>query len=279
MTINKNFILSHIILIFKGILVGFGAIMPGISGGTLCVAFGMYHILLDALSHPFKTMREHGIRISAFVLGGVIGFIGLAGFADWLMKMNSQAVICAFVGFILGTVPELWEGAGEEGRNKNSYISMILAFIIMLCILTALRVGNAFTIAPSFLGFLFCGFVWGTSFIVPGLSSSTLLLFFGLYQPMLEGISRLSFNVLIPLAIGMIICLLLLPKAVKNMYNNGYNVLSHIVLGIVLASTASILPLDAFNNVKNATISIICIIAGAICSYLSTVACKKLEKN
>ena len=35
-------VLQGILWVLEGIIVGFGAIMPGISGGTLCVAFGMY---------------------------------------------------------------------------------------------------------------------------------------------------------------------------------------------------------------------------------------------
>ena len=53
--------------------------------------------------------------------------------------------------------------------------------------------------------------MWGLSFVVPGLSSSTLQIFFGLYQPMLDGISSLSMPVLLPLAAGVALCLLLLP--------------------------------------------------------------------
>lgn len=36
--------------LLEGVVVGFGAILPGISGGTLCVAFGMYRPLIETLS-------------------------------------------------------------------------------------------------------------------------------------------------------------------------------------------------------------------------------------
>ena len=42
------------LLLVKGIIVGFGAIMPGISGGTLCVAFGMYKLSLIHISEPTR---------------------------------------------------------------------------------------------------------------------------------------------------------------------------------------------------------------------------------
>lgn len=270
-------LVSYIILACKGVLVGFGAIMPGISGGTLCVAFGMYHILLDCLTHPFQTLRKHGWEIVAFVAGGGIGFVGLAGLASWLLALDAQAVTCAFVGFILGTVPELWQNAGEQGRGKSSYASMGMGFVVMLAILLAFRFGNAVTIAPGVGAYLFCGVVWGLSFIVPGLSSSTLLLFFGLYQPMLDGISHLDFAVLIPLALGMGVCVLILPRAVNAMFARWYAVLSHAILGIVLASTLLIIPVDAFHSVSSAAVAVLCIVCGAAVSYFAGRACAKLE--
>ena len=39
--------MSLIINFFKGIAIGAGAILPGISSGVLCVIFGIYEKLLD----------------------------------------------------------------------------------------------------------------------------------------------------------------------------------------------------------------------------------------
>ncbi len=46
------------LLLVKGIIVGFGAIMPGISGGTLCVAFGMYKPLIEVFSKPRERLEK-----------------------------------------------------------------------------------------------------------------------------------------------------------------------------------------------------------------------------
>ena len=115
---KKMGIVQAIILFFKGVVVGFGAIMPGISGGTLCVAFGMYNILLEVLSHPFKTLRKHWAVIVVFVLGAGVGFVGLSGLAGWLLDMNIQMVTCAFMGFIIGTIPS--SGAMQEKSTDGA---------------------------------------------------------------------------------------------------------------------------------------------------------------
>ena len=42
----------------KGIALGAGAILPGISSGVLCVIFGIYEKLLDAILNFFKDMKK-----------------------------------------------------------------------------------------------------------------------------------------------------------------------------------------------------------------------------
>lgn len=76
-----NRIIQGLLWILEGIIVGFGAIMPGISGGTLCVAFGMYKPLIDVLSEPRINVRKYWKMLGLFVLGGAVGFIGLSGLA------------------------------------------------------------------------------------------------------------------------------------------------------------------------------------------------------
>ena len=73
MNLQKS--IKHILLIIKGIVVGFGAIMPGISGGTLCVAFGMYKPLLNVLSDPKKAIKEDGFKLLMFIIGAGVGFV------------------------------------------------------------------------------------------------------------------------------------------------------------------------------------------------------------
>ena len=264
---QEKSIAKNCILAFKGMLVGFGAIMPGISGGTLCVAFGMYDRLIGLLSRPRETLKNHWISLCIFLLGAGIGFIGLSGLAGRLMQANGELVTCAFIGFILGTMPQLWKGAGRKGRGGTSYLSMAGAFVLMLGILLILRNSDNVTMPANIWSFFFCGIVWGISFIVPGLSSSTLLIFFGLYQPMLSGISMLYPSVVLPLGLGFGICMLLLPRGVSLLYKRHYAEMSHMIIGVVIASMIMIFPMDVFSSFPSAVSGIICLAGGGLVSY------------
>lgn len=260
----------------EGVFVGFGAILPGVSGGTLCVAFGMYRPIIETLAAVRDGLRKYGFMLAVFILGVAVGFVGLSGLAAWLLERNTALVTCAFVGFIAGTFPQLWREAGSRERGRTDIAGMVVCFATMLCVLHLLRSRAAVTITPNAAGYLLCGVLWGLSFIVPGLSSSSLLLFFGLYQPMLAGIARLDWHVLVPMGIGMAVCVLLLSRAVDWAYQRKYALISHGVLGIVAATAVMILP--ACERSAGAVAAYIaCLLGGAVLSYGFTRLCDRLD--
>lgn len=273
---QKNKLLLCLLWLLEGIVVGFGAILPGISGGTLCVAFGMYRPLIETLSSPKAGIKKYLFMLGIFLVGIAVGFIGLSGIASILLEKNTTLVTCAFIGFIIGTFPELWRDAGEQGRKKSSFVSLAVCFTVMILILALLRTKLSVTVAPGIWGYLLCGLLWGFSFIIPGLSSSSLLLFFGLYQPMLEGIATFDFRVLIPMGIGMAACVLLLSKAVGVAYKKKYSIVSHGVLGIVGATAVMILP-KLGSTPLDIILYVICIVGGAAVSWGLSYLCNRLK--
>lgn len=282
----KNSIFKYIFLFFKGILVGFGAIMPGISGGTLCVSFGMYTPLINVMSHPIKTLRKDGVKLLFFVLGGAVGFFGLAELAKWLLSVNESIVILVFIGFILGTLPDLWNTAGENGRNKFSYLFIVGGFVVLFSLLYLLKNVAAISMDAGFFAFFFCGVLWALSFIVPGLSSSTLIMFFGLYDKMLDGISSfvhsfinifdittpfqpIDFSVILPIALGVLVCLAVVSHPINFLINKWHSQVSHTIIGVVLASMVMVVPFGYFTSAINVIVAIVSIVGGAAVSYLA----------
>lgn len=275
-THRKNKLLLSLMWLLEGAIVGFGAILPGVSGGTLCVAFGMYRPIIETLSNLRSGIRKHGFMLGVFLLGVAVGFICLSGIAAMLLEKNTALVTCAFVGFIFGTFPELWRDAGAEGRTKRSFLSLVICFLLMLGVLAVLKTKLSVTVAPGVGGYLLCGLLWGLSFVVPGLSSSSLLLFFGLYQPMLAGISGLDIEVLVPMGIGMAGCLLLLSKAMGFAYKKHYATVSHGVLGIVASTAVMLLPYRA-ETLWSGITYVLFIVSGAAVSFGLSCVCNKLK--
>jgi len=259
--------MNNLLLIIKGAFIGIGGILPGVSGGVLCAIFGLYQPIIEVLSDPFKNLQKHIRLIIPVGIGVAVGFIGFAGLVNAFMKANATIAICVFVGLIAGMLPDMWKDAGREGRTKIDIGAMAISMIIFLMLLWYLQNGMALTVIPNTGWYIFCGVAWGLSIIVPGLSSSSMLIFFGLYQPMLEGLSTLNMSVVIPLIIGGAGVVFTLSKALNYFFSTHFALANHIIFGIVIANTLMIIPTDisGLSGILSAITAITVGAAGGIC--------------
>lgn len=250
--------------ILQGALIGLGAVLPGISGGVLCVVFGIYTILMEFLADPFRKMKTHLPKLLPVIIGIVIGFLGIAGLLSFVLDRYPAPSVCLFIGLIGGMLPSLWREAGQEGRSKASYVSLLIAAALIFALLIGLKVLSV-EITPNFFWYLFCGFCLALSVIAPGMSFSTLLMPLGLYQPFVDGISGFDFGILIPAGIGALATVILFAKAVDSLFKHHYSVSFHAIVGVVIAATVMIVPVDSFiTSIGSAIINVVCLIVGII---------------
>jgi putative membrane protein len=264
-----------LMLIVQGAIIGIGGILPGVSGGILCVIFGLYQLVIAVLSNPIANLKTHWRLIIPVGIGVGLGFLGCAGLVSNFMETYGQQAVCVFVGLIVGMLPDLWKDARKNGITRGSIPAMIISFAVFTGLLLFLQTGMNLTITPNTGWYLFCGVAWGLSIIVPGLSSSSMLIYFGLYQPMLDGMARLDFSVLIPLGIGACAIVFTLSRAVNSLFAKHYSFASHIILGIVVATTVPIIP-RRFSSIGEFGIDLLCILAGIVAAIAMDRICKKI---
>lgn len=249
-----------VILLLQGAIIGTGAILPGISGGVLCVAFGLYEPMVGLFVHPFQSLRKNYRLFIPVLLGCGAGFLLLARAVEYLLNVAAVSTIALFAGLIAGTIPSLMKRS-EASDHSAGWSSFVLSLIVSYLLFHLLDSATGGSIQPSWGWYLFCGVVWAFSMILPGLSSSSLLLFMGLYQPMAEGIAHLDFGVLVPLLLGFVATLLLCARAVDRLMQNHYALVSRVLLGFVISSTLTILPLS-FASAGQAAAAAACFAAG-----------------
>lgn len=266
---TKAVIYSHmtpaqwLMRLLHGALIGVGSILPGVSGGVLCVLFGIYQPMMALLAHPFQAFKKYFKLFIPVGIGFVLGFVGLAKLVEWAFGENSNIAVCLFLGLIAGTLPSLWREAGERGRKHVDYVGMAVAFAALIVILKLFESGSSVVTEPNALWYLFCGAVWGLSLIVPGLSSSTILIFMGLYQPLTGAIGRLDFAAMLPFAAGILAVAFGLAKPVEKMLEKKYSLARHIICGVVLASSIMILP-TSYNGEGELALCAVCFVVGLI---------------
>ncbi len=257
-----------VLYLICGMFIGLGAVLPGISGGVLCVIFGIYRPIMDFLSSPFKTIKKQADIIVPAVIGIGIGFLAVSKILSFLLDRYPSQSVCVFIGLIFGMIPSLFKEAGEKGRNKFSYMGLVTAFAVTFALLVTLKL-ISFNAIPNFGWFLFCGFCMALSIIVPGMSFSTLLMPLELYNPLVDGIGNFDFSVLIPAGIGGLVTVILLAKAASKLMEKYHSVAFHSIIGIVVAATLVIIPFKSFTgSIINPIINIICIVGGVVVSLI-----------
>ncbi len=236
--------------VIQGALIGGGAILPGVSGGVLAVVFGIYRPMMAFLSHPIRTMKTQYKLFIPIIIGVGLGFVGFAKLVDWMFRGDSPVPISLFVGLILGTVPMLYRAAQKpkDGANltakekKDNRKALIVTFVGLLIFLILISSLSRLNLSPTLFWSFFSGIVWGFSLVVPGLSSSSILLFMGIYDKIMAGVGSLDFGIIIPLLVGIALVAVLFARFVDRLFERHYGVASNAVVGLVLASTLMIIP-------------------------------------
>ena len=251
------------LLLVSGILIGGGAILPGISGGVLCVMFGIYRPMMEVLSNPVTGIRKHWRIFLPVGIGWVIGFLLLARLVELVFNANATVATWLFIGLIAGEIPALLRDAGEQGRTKGSIAACAVAFLLMLGALLAVRLSPTVSVTPSTGWYLFAGVLWGLSMIVPGMSSSPVLMALSLYAPLAAGIAAVDLGVILHWIGGLVLTVLLLARFVSRQMERHYSVTMHAVAGIAIASTVMTIPTD-YPDAKTVLLSALCAAAGIL---------------
>ncbi|AOF49306.1 membrane protein [Tetragenococcus halophilus] len=236
---TKDWILRFV----KGMFIGSGFILPGVSGGALAAIFGIYERIIGFLAHITRNFKESVLFFLPVGLGGLTGIFILSFAVSFLLGSYASIILWFFVGCIVGTVPALWNEAGKKGRSKREIIILTISFIAATIFLW--KGASLFTEVPqNTWTWMLAGFLIALGVIVPGLSPSNFLIYMGMYKAMADGFKILDLSVIIPIGIGGIITALSLSKVIDYIFSKAYPQLFHFIMGVVFASTIMIIPTD-----------------------------------
>ena len=249
-----------------GVLIGAGAILPGVSGGVLAVVFDIYRPFMEVLTRPRRTVPKYWKMLIPLGLGWAAGFMGFAKGISAAIALSAAATTWLFIGLIAGTAPSLFREAGKEGRSASAWGSFLLCAAAVFAGLFYVSRVVRVQVEPSFWWYNFCGALWGMGVVIPGMTSSSVMMALGLYQPMLEGLARLDLLVLSAALPGMFLTIALLARLVTWFFRRHYAAAFHGILGFVMASTLVIVPTE-YAGAGEMAVSALCAAAGFVLAY------------
>ena len=275
---DRNFGIRWLRDLLCGVLIGAGAILPGVSGGVLAVVFDIYRPFMEVLTHPREAIPKYWRWFLPIGLWCAICFLGFAKGIAAAIDVSSTVTTWLFIGLIVGTVPSLFRETGKEGRSIGSWVSMAVCAGAIFFSLFYVGKVICVTVEPNFWWYNFCGALWGMSLVIPGLTSSSVMMALGLYQPMLEGLARLDFLVLSACLPGMVLTILLLARLVSWFFRKHYSIAFHGIFGIVLASTLVIIP-TSYVGAWEIVLSAVCCIGGFLLAYFMARLDRRIQEN
>ena len=204
-----------------GLFIGLAVIIPGVSGSTVAIMFGLYAALLYAIGNILEDFRRCVKFLIPIGIGVVIGFG--AGFLliQLLLEKYIFVVVCLFVGLMIGASPALLREIKGERASLIRILLMVIGILIPLAIgasgaITFLLdptvsedgASQAFTSFPwyRFVLYVPLGIIVSATQLIPGLSATAIMMSFGQFKPIMDSV-HLDYILENPAFIGLMVCL------------------------------------------------------------------------
>ncbi len=245
--------------ILKGAVIGIANILPGVSGGTMAVAMGIYDKLIHCVTHLRKEFKESVKFLLPIGIGAVIGLIGLARIIEIMFEKLPLETNFMFIGLIIGGLPAILKKVKGQKVNAGHIFSCIvfLAVVVLMAVLGDVE-GTQADLTFSVLNcvkLFFVGVVAAATMVIPGVSGSMMLLLMGYYNPILTEINLfldnlVAFNVpelirgcgiFIPFGLGVVIGIVAIAKFVELVFAKAPMYAYWAIIGLIVASPIGIL--------------------------------------
>ena len=254
--------------VLVGTLVGIVSMLPGASGATIAVIFGIYERLISDLAE----IRERLFKDLRFIIPVGIGIVfGLFVCAFGLKALMDQwevPMMFFFAALILAQVPDV-RSLGDDGQPMTAYnwAALVIGFAVMLVFLWISLSGNGVDRAvDGFAVWLLVGIILAVSKLAPGVSGSTILLALGLFTPFMDAMTAFDMSALIPGGIGLLIGVLVFARVVDYFIRNHRKSTYMVILGLTVGSIVTV-SIEAATKLDGTTMilqSIVGIVIGLV---------------
>lgn len=302
--------MDMILLFLKGIAIGMVNIIPGVSGGTLAVIFGIYDKFVNAITFNVKKLWQNKRFVGPLLCGMALGVLIFSKLVEVLYTKFPVQTNFFFTGLILGSLPILFglmvkiydqnqkdesEALSETQTKAKLSVGVIISIVIfaligcVAVIIFTLMEGKfdaedmemvmpAVTF-PLMLRIFIAGVLGAVAMIVPGISGSLLMLMMGVYTIIVTCIPALfvketfvhALVLLLPNGIGVLMGLICGARLIGFLLKRFPNATYACIFGLIVGSIYAVFP--GFSSLRSAGMIIICIVclaAGTALAFYSS---------
>jgi len=240
---------------------GLANLVPGISGGTMLLATGVYPRFIEAVAEV-TTLRfrpSSVVLLGTVVAAALLALLLFAGPVKDLVVHHRWIMYSLFVGLTLGGVPVIWAMTGP--RSPAFWIAALVGFGLMALLAYTQASGTGSTISNEGFGImLLAGIAGASAMILPGVSGGYLWLVLGVYIPILAGINAVKqalaasdpalltaplVDVVIPVGIGVILGVGVVSNLLKWVLAHRRNATLGLLMGLLAGAMMGLWPFQA----------------------------------
>jgi len=248
--------------VFGGVLMGLANLVPGISGGTMLLAAGIYPRLIASIAQltMLRFRPQPLIIVATVMIAALLAIVLAAGLIGRLVVEHRWIMFSLFIGLTLGGVPVLYRMI--RPLHSTSIAGIAAGLLIMLGILAVEATGvtdGQSGEGPGIFRLIIGGAAAGSAMILPGVSGSYLLLVLGLYLPILEAVDQLraglagrdvdtirgAAGTIIPVGIGVVLSIVAISHVLKALLARFERVTLGVLLGLLLGAVVGLWPFQS----------------------------------
>lgn len=243
-----------IIDFIRGFFMALADSVPGVSGGTIAFLMGFFDKFINSLNYLMKGTKEEKIKSIKFLAKIFVGWIVGMGLAVTILanlfdkeiyKMSSL-----FLGFIIAAIPVMIMEEKESVKGKYKNIIWAIVGAVTVILLSSLKMGSNLDLTHlnivMFIYIFIAGMLAISAMVLPGISGSTILLSFGLYIPVINGVKDFlhfdfsSFTLLFALGLGILFGVATVLRLIKKLLDNHRSAIVYAIIGMMIGSLYAI---------------------------------------
>jgi putative membrane protein len=230
-----------------GFCMGLAELIPGVSGSTIAVVFKIYKNLMSILSelkwsnvsfNISQLSQNFQLKLLLPLIGSMLLSIILFSKAIDYLIQNYEEVFFDVLGWLMIIL---------SIQVANFFISAFEKPLLLVLVFLGIGIGfflNGLAIdfeTPGTLYLFACGLLAFSFFLIPGISGSAILVVLGVYGLVIQSISQLNLEILLPFGLGCLVSLLLLPKFILAAYLKYEDKLLFFFAGLIFISGYSLI--------------------------------------
>ena len=258
--------MKSVSIVLKGIFMGICDLVPGVSGGTIALIFGIYDEFIFSLSRlsisslsliknkGFKAfwIEINGVFLSKLLSGIIIGVSLFTFLIDWLIRDHPILLWAFFNGILLSSTIIIFK------KIKKPTINLMLFFFFGLIVsyfVVQLNPNSELNSSNEFYLFISC-LVASSAMILPGISGAYMLILFGTYSEVISTIKGMLNIIILQdftnpdviiyklliIGLGIISGILIFSKFLKFLLTKYYDKTLVFMVGLMLGSITKIWP-------------------------------------